>query len=203
MRPPTHQASLADERGGLVLSGHRFGTTAADLERLWSRLPAGHRPEDLTVVVEPTRNAWVAGGLVPPQGRPGRLGLGGAVGRGTKGPLCCWRADDHSPASASRKDASKLPQPEAAFDKLSWRLRRAIRRVSPFRKRYDFTGYKSTTERGPPCRRSNYPATRVIRSPGRGTRTYSVKALVRNRSCLLLSRRFAVVLPVSCQPLAS
>jgi hypothetical protein len=46
MRPPTHQASLADERGGLVWSGHRFGTTATDLERLWSRLPAGHRPED-------------------------------------------------------------------------------------------------------------------------------------------------------------
>lgn len=54
-----HQASLADARGELVWSGHRFGTTAADLERLWDRLPADHRPEDLTVVMEPTRNAWV------------------------------------------------------------------------------------------------------------------------------------------------
>jgi transposase len=54
-----HQASLADERGGLVWSGHRFRTTAADLKQLWERLPVDHRPEDLTVVMEPTRNAWV------------------------------------------------------------------------------------------------------------------------------------------------
>jgi transposase len=54
-----HQASLADERGELIWSGHRFGTAAADLEPLWERLPADHRPEDLTVVMEPTRNAWV------------------------------------------------------------------------------------------------------------------------------------------------
>ena len=54
-----HQASLADERGELVWSGHRFRTTAADLDRLWARLPAHHRPDDLTVVMEPTRNAWV------------------------------------------------------------------------------------------------------------------------------------------------
>ena len=54
-----HQASLADERGQLLWSGHRFRTTAADLERLWERLPTDHLPEDLTVVMEPTRNAWV------------------------------------------------------------------------------------------------------------------------------------------------
>ena len=54
-----HQASLADERGQLLWSGHRFRTTAADLERLWERLPTDHLPEDLTVVIEPTRNAWV------------------------------------------------------------------------------------------------------------------------------------------------
>jgi len=54
-----HQASLADERGQLIWSGHRFRTTAAALEVLWERLPHDHLPEDLTVVMEPTRNAWV------------------------------------------------------------------------------------------------------------------------------------------------
>jgi transposase len=54
-----HQASLADERGELIWSGHRFRTTAADLDGLWERLPFDHRSEDLTVVMEPTRNAWV------------------------------------------------------------------------------------------------------------------------------------------------
>lgn len=54
-----HQASLADERGELIWSGHRFRTTATDLDRLWERLPVDHRPGGLTVVMEPTRNAWV------------------------------------------------------------------------------------------------------------------------------------------------
>lgn len=54
-----HQASLADEKGQLLWSGHRFRTTAADLTTLWSRLPAGATPGDLTIVMEPTRNAWV------------------------------------------------------------------------------------------------------------------------------------------------
>ena len=54
-----HQASLADERGEVLWSGHRFRTTAADLERLWRRLPVDHDPGDVTVVMEPTRNAWV------------------------------------------------------------------------------------------------------------------------------------------------
>jgi transposase len=54
-----HQASLADERGQLIWSGHRFRTTTADLEQLWERLPSECPPEDLTVVMEPTRNAWV------------------------------------------------------------------------------------------------------------------------------------------------
>jgi transposase len=53
-----HQASLADERGEVVWSGHRFRTTAADLERLWQRLPID-QTADVTVVMEPTRNAWV------------------------------------------------------------------------------------------------------------------------------------------------
>jgi transposase len=51
-----HQASLADERGKLAWSGRRFRTTTADLERLRALVPAGVA---LTVVMEPTRNAWV------------------------------------------------------------------------------------------------------------------------------------------------
>lgn len=51
-----HQASLADERGKFAWTGRRFRTTAADLERLWAMVPAG---STVTVVMEPTRNAWV------------------------------------------------------------------------------------------------------------------------------------------------
>jgi transposase len=51
-----HQASLADARGRFAWSGRRFRTTVADLERLWQSIPAGAA---LTVVMEPTRNAWV------------------------------------------------------------------------------------------------------------------------------------------------
>jgi hypothetical protein len=54
-----HQASLADERGELLWSGHRFRTAAEDLEQLWARLPATAEPRLVTVVMEPTRNAWV------------------------------------------------------------------------------------------------------------------------------------------------
>lgn len=54
-----HQASLADERGNLLWSGHRFRTTVADLERLWSTLPESDTAGELTVIMEPTRNAWV------------------------------------------------------------------------------------------------------------------------------------------------
>jgi hypothetical protein len=34
-----HQASLADEIGQFVFAGHRFRTTARELEELWSMLP--------------------------------------------------------------------------------------------------------------------------------------------------------------------
>lgn len=54
-----HQASLADERGEFVWSGRRFRTSAKDLEALWAMLPAGVDPSAVTVVMEPTRNAWV------------------------------------------------------------------------------------------------------------------------------------------------
>ena len=53
-----HQASLANERGELLWSGHRFRTNAKDLEALWSRLPA-EAAAAVTVVLEPTRTAWV------------------------------------------------------------------------------------------------------------------------------------------------
>lgn len=54
-----HQASLADEQGRFVWSGHRFRTTPSDLDRLWDMLPTGTEPADVLVVMEPTRNAWV------------------------------------------------------------------------------------------------------------------------------------------------
>lgn len=54
-----HQASLADERGALIWSGHRFRTTATDPNQLWERLPADVEPAEVTIVMEPTRNSWV------------------------------------------------------------------------------------------------------------------------------------------------
>ena len=51
-----HVATLADATGRLVWSNHRFQTTAAELRRLWSKVPVGAR---LQLVMEPTRNAWV------------------------------------------------------------------------------------------------------------------------------------------------
>ena len=52
-----HQASCADESGALIWSGVRFRTDAADLERLWARVPADAL--EVVVLMEPTRNAWV------------------------------------------------------------------------------------------------------------------------------------------------
>jgi transposase len=51
-----HRASLADERGDFIWSSWKFRTTTADLERLWAKIPAG---ASVTVILEPTRNAWV------------------------------------------------------------------------------------------------------------------------------------------------
>ena len=51
-----HRASCADAAGEFLWSGWRFRTTPADLERLWAKLPEG---AEVTVVMEPTRNAWV------------------------------------------------------------------------------------------------------------------------------------------------
>jgi transposase len=52
-----HQASCADEDGTLLFVGYRFSTDAHELETLWSRLP--QHADDILVVMEPTRNAWV------------------------------------------------------------------------------------------------------------------------------------------------
>ena len=51
-----HQASCADGSGSFFWSGWRFRTTPADLDVLWGKLPEAC---DLTVVMEPTRNAWI------------------------------------------------------------------------------------------------------------------------------------------------
>jgi transposase len=53
-----HQASLADEHGTMLFVGHRFRTDPDELEALWRTLPAD--ADEVMVVMEPTRNAWVA-----------------------------------------------------------------------------------------------------------------------------------------------
>lgn len=52
-----HHAACADETGKILWTGHRFRTSVSDLEELWKRLPA--EAEEVMVVMEPTRNAWV------------------------------------------------------------------------------------------------------------------------------------------------
>lgn len=51
-----HQASCADEAGALIWTGHKFTTCVDGLEQLWERIPSD---SEVTVVLEPTRNAWV------------------------------------------------------------------------------------------------------------------------------------------------
>ena len=52
-----HQASCADDTGRFLWSGHRFRTDPTELDELWKKLPAGD--VEVTVIMEPTRNAWV------------------------------------------------------------------------------------------------------------------------------------------------
>ena len=52
-----HQASLAVD-GKVVWRGRKFFTRPADLEKLWADLDLSDSAE-LTVVLEPTRNAWI------------------------------------------------------------------------------------------------------------------------------------------------
>jgi transposase len=51
-----HQVTCADGAGEFVFTGRRFRSTVEDLEKLWASLPTG---EDIMVIMEPTRNAWV------------------------------------------------------------------------------------------------------------------------------------------------
>ncbi|SFC82584.1 Transposase [Nocardioides terrae] len=52
-----HQATLARD-GATVWRGRKFWTRPSDLERLWTDLDVAD-PGELTVVIEPTRNAWI------------------------------------------------------------------------------------------------------------------------------------------------
>jgi transposase len=52
-----HQAALARD-GAMVWKGRKFWTRPEDLERIWSSLDCVD-PAELTVVLEPTRNAWI------------------------------------------------------------------------------------------------------------------------------------------------
>lgn len=52
-----HHAACADESGRVLWSGQRFRTDVAELEALWGCLPAD--VDEVMVVMEPTRNAWV------------------------------------------------------------------------------------------------------------------------------------------------
>jgi transposase len=52
-----HQASAADEHGEMLFAGHRFRTDPDELETLWARLSEA---DEVMVIMEPTRNAWVA-----------------------------------------------------------------------------------------------------------------------------------------------
>jgi transposase len=50
-----HQATLTDRSGEILWTGFRFRTTITDLRSLWAKIPPR---ADLTVIMEPTRNAW-------------------------------------------------------------------------------------------------------------------------------------------------
>jgi transposase len=52
-----HRAACADATGKLIWRNLRFQTRAEELDDLWLRIPEGE--DDITVVMEPTRNAWV------------------------------------------------------------------------------------------------------------------------------------------------
>lgn len=52
----THRASLTDESGEMLWTGRGFATVPDELAQLWEAIPDG---ADVTVIMEPTRNAWV------------------------------------------------------------------------------------------------------------------------------------------------
>ena len=51
-----HRASLADQTGQMLWTARGFRTTPDELEELWDGIPDG---AEVTVIMEPTRNAWV------------------------------------------------------------------------------------------------------------------------------------------------
>lgn len=51
-----HRASLTDQTGKLIWTGRGFRTIPEELEQLWAQIPTA---VEVTVVMEPTRNAWV------------------------------------------------------------------------------------------------------------------------------------------------
>ena len=55
----SHRASLTDAEGRLVWRNRRFHTTSQELEALWVAVRAVDAQAPVTVVLEPTRNAWV------------------------------------------------------------------------------------------------------------------------------------------------
>ncbi|MEJ2870699.1 transposase, partial [Actinomycetospora sp. OC33-EN08] len=58
-----HRAALADETGALLWTNRRFRTGKEDLEALWKAVEAVRADQGdvpVMVVMEPTRNAWVA-----------------------------------------------------------------------------------------------------------------------------------------------
>ena len=54
-----HRASLTDSAGRLVWRNRRFHTGSDPLEKLWAAVRAVDPDAPVTVVLEPTRNAWV------------------------------------------------------------------------------------------------------------------------------------------------
>ena len=56
-----HRAALADESGRVLWADRRFTTSSGQLEALWAAVQAARIEPDVpvTVVMEPTRNAWV------------------------------------------------------------------------------------------------------------------------------------------------
>ncbi|XVU20795.1 IS110 family transposase [Actinoplanes sp. CA-054009] len=48
--------SCTDETGNFLFTGRRFRSTLEDLDKLWASLPDA---EEVLVILEPTRNAWV------------------------------------------------------------------------------------------------------------------------------------------------
>ena len=54
-----HRASLSDTAGRLVWRNRRFHTSSDQLEALWTAVRAVDQDAEVTVVLEPTRNAWV------------------------------------------------------------------------------------------------------------------------------------------------